>query len=235
MDVRIYRRTQAETNNVKPRRSRTFVLAAILLVLAGTDAVLLYKRSQYRTETARLRADMSDIERQRADAIVDAEADRLTLIVQMIRRQSEVDEALHLAVSSESSLVALDRGSVRLRVMPATFGPARRVGVPPDTLWVAVPQGMRRVEQKLGAKEAFDLPQWLWLDRQLPVPDEGAQPGWLGPDAIVTSGGTVFYSVPTDGPLADSSYVMPGSIRLNRADLAAIRDNVTLGMRVYFY
>ncbi len=51
----------------------------------------------------------------------------------------------------------------------------------------------------------------------------------------MTSGGTLIYALPKTGPLADSTYVMPGSIRVPAADLAAIRENLSSGMRVYFY
>lgn len=217
------------------RIPRTIVLALIALGLAAVDGLLLYKRARYREETARLREGMTSFERARADAILAAEADRSDLMLQLVRRQSLGDDALHLAVSSESSFVALDRGGVRLRVMPARFGPERRVGVPPDTLWVAVPLGMRRIERRVTASEPFELPAWLWVDRGLPAPAERAVPGWVGPDALVTSGGTLLYALPAEGPLADSSYVMPGTIRLEAGDLKAIRENITLGMRVYFF
>ena len=234
----IYRDTRHETNNVNNvtrRIPRTIILALVLVGLATLDGLLLYKRGRYREETARLRAGMTNFDRDRADAIVAAEADETGLMLQLARRQSFGDEALHLAVSSESSFVALDRGSVRLRVMPARFGPERRVGAPPDTFWVAVPRGMRRVERHLAAADRFDLPAWLWFDRGLPLPAERFGDGWLGADAIVTSGGTLLYALPPAGPLADSSYVMPGAVRLDPLDLKAIRDNITLGLRVYFF
>lgn len=211
------------------------MLSLILLGLAALDGLLLYKRSRYREETERLRAGMSSFERSRSDAILAAEADQTGLMLQLARRQSFGDEALHLAVSSDSSFVALDRGGVRLRTMPARFGPERRVGVPPDTLWVAVPRGMRTIERRLTPADRFELPAWLWSDRQQVAPTERWEQGWTGVDALVTSGGTLIYAVPATGPLADSSYVMPGSIRLDAADLKAIRDNVTPGMRVYFF
>jgi hypothetical protein len=211
------------------------MLSLIVLGLAALDGLLLYKRSRYREETDRLRAGMSSFERSRTDAIVAAEADRTGLMLQLARRQSFGDEALHLAVSSESSFVALDRGGVRLRTMPARFGPERRVGVPPDTLWVAAPRGMRLIERRLTATDRYELPAWLWVDRQLPAPAERWESGWTGVDALVASGGTLIYATPSAGPLADSTYVMPGAIRLDAADLKAIKDNVTPGMRVYFF
>jgi hypothetical protein len=220
---------------VTRRVPRTIILALVVFGLAIADGILLYKRSQYRDETARLRADMSTLERDRADAIVAGEANRTGLILQLVRRQALGDDALHLAVNTDSSFVALDRGSVRLRVMPAQFGKEQRVGVPPDTVWVAVPRGMRTVERVLGKADRFELPAWVWGDRGLPVPGERAGPAWIGANAIVVAGGTVLYSTPADGPLADSSYVMPGAVRLSASDLAAVRENITSGMRIYFF
>src|SRR4249919_2386605 len=90
------------------RIPRTILLALIVAVLAGVDGVLLYKRGRYREETTRLRAGMTSLERARADAIIDAETDRSELMLQLARRQALCDDALHLAVSSDSSFVALD-------------------------------------------------------------------------------------------------------------------------------
>ncbi|MCC6241250.1 MAG: hypothetical protein IT353_00320 [Gemmatimonadaceae bacterium] len=210
-------------------------LGGALLVLVVINVALLYQGQRYRTETARLKAGMTSVERARAEAIIEADSNRSALLVQVARRQSSGDDAVHLAVSSESSFVALDRGTVRLRRMSARFGPERRVGVPPDTVWVASPRGLRTVERQLGAKDRFELPAWVWGDRRLPVPSERAGTGWLGAHALVLSGGAVIYSLPAEGPLADSSYVMPGAVRVAPADLAAIRDNLTGGVRVYFY
>jgi hypothetical protein len=59
--------------------------------------------------------------------------------------------------------------------------------------------------------------------------------GALGPVAVVLSGGTVLYSPPSAGPLNDSAYVLPGSVRAREADLRAILPNVQPGMKVYLY
>lgn len=216
-------------------RRRIVVLTLLLVALALVDGFLLLRRSRYREETSRLRAGMTALERQRADAIVAADADRATLLVELLRRQAEGDNALHLAVSSDSSYVALDRGTARLRTMAAEFGPERRVGTPPDTVHMVVPRGMRMVEQLLGPADRYELPAWLWEDRGLPVPATRADSGWTGPQAIVTTGGVLIYALPNQGPLADSSYVMPGAVRVSARDLAAIRENLTTGTKVYFF
>jgi hypothetical protein len=87
----------------------------------------------------------------------------------------------------------------------------------------------------LTASDRYELPAWVWVDRGLPVPAVRADTGWVGRGAIVTTGGTLIYSLPTAGPLADSSYVLPGSLRVPAGDLAAIRENLFSGMRVYFF
>jgi hypothetical protein len=51
----------------------------------------------------------------------------------------------------------------------------------------------------------------------------------------VLDGGTVIYSDPHAGPLADTAYVMPGSVRAREADVKAIQANLKPGTSVYFY
>lgn len=216
-------------------RRRTLLLILLLLAIGALDGFLLLRRARYREESARLRAGMTVLERTRADAIVSSQADRAELMLELMRRQSEGDERLHLAVNTDSSYIALDRGSARLREIKAEIGPERRVGVAPDTMRVAVPRGVRAVQRLLTNSDRYELPAWVWVDRGLPVPAVRADSGWVGRGAIVTTGGTLIYSLPAAGPLADSSYVMPGSLRVPAADLAAIRANLSAGMRVYFF
>ncbi len=216
-------------------RRRTLLLVLLLLAIGLFDGFLVLRRSRYREETARLRAGMSILERTRADAIVSAQADRAALMFELMRRQAEGDDGLHLAISTDSSYLALDRGAARLRVITAEIGPARRVGLVPDTMRVAIPRGVRVIQRLLTAADRYELPAWVWVDRGLPVPAVRADSGWVGRGAIVTTGGTLIYSRPDSGPLADSSYVMPGSIRVPGGDLAAIRENLSAGMRVYFF
>jgi hypothetical protein len=216
-------------------RRRTLLLVLLLLAIGLFDGFLLLRRSRYREESVRLRAGMSTLERARADAIVAAQADRAELMLELMRRQAVGDDGLHLAISTDSSYLALDRGSARLRQFSVEIGPARRVGVAPDTVHVAIPRGVRAVQRLLAASDRYELPAWVWVDRGLPVPAVRADTGWVGRGAIVTTGGTLIYSLPTAGPLADSSYVLPGSLRVPAGDLAAIRENLVSGMRVYFF
>ena len=216
-------------------RRRTLLLALLLLAIGLFDGFLVQRRSRYREESTRLRAGMSNLERARADAIVSAQADRAELLLELLRRQAEGDDGLHLAISTDSSFLALDRAPVRRRVITAEIGPERRVGLAPDTMHVAIPRGVRAILRLLSAADRYELPAWVWVDRGLPVPAVRADSGWVGRGAIVTSGGTFIYALPPSGPLADSSYVMPGSIRVPAGDLAAIRENRSSGIRVDFF
>ncbi|WP_310569872.1 hypothetical protein [Gemmatimonas sp.] len=216
-------------------RRRSLLLVLLLLAIGLFDGFLLLRRARYREEATRLRDGMSTLERTRADAIVSAQADRAELMLELMRRQAEGDDGLHLAISTDSAYLALDRGPARLREIKALIGPERRVGLAPDTMHVAIPRGVRAVQRLLTASDRYELPAWVWIDRGLPVPDVRADSGWVGRGAILTTGGTLIYSLPASGPLADSSYVMPGSIRVPAAELAAIRENLSPGMRVYFF
>ncbi len=216
-------------------RRRTLLLVLLLLAIGLFDGFLVLRRSRYRVESGRLRAGMSTLERTRADAIVSAQADRAALMLELMRRQAEGDDGLHLAINTDSAYLALDRGAARLRVVTAEIGPERRVGLVPDTMHVAIPRGVRAIQRLLTAADRYEFPAWVWVDRGLPVPAVRADSGWAGPGAIVTTGGTLIYSLPASGPLAESSYVMPGSIRVPAGDLAAIRENLSSGMRVYFF
>ena len=111
----------------------------------------------------------------------------------------------------------------------------RRIGTPPDTLHMAAPRGARTVERVIGADEAWEVPSWVYTDRGLPTPTEHTLKGALGPAAVVLNGGALIYAMPSVGPLNDSTYVMPGSIRARAADLKAIVPNLKPGMTVYFY
>ena len=212
---------------------RTVGLA--LVVLLALDAVLLLERRRYAAEAGRLRASMSGVERTRTDAILAAAEDRMRMQVELLRRRAVGDRALHLAVAIDSGRLMLERDGARLRDMRVEVGPAKRVGLPPDTLHIAAPRGARTVARVLGPEDAWEVPRWVYDDRGLPVPDDRMVRGALGARAVLLSGGTVLYALPSAGPLNEPTYVLPGSIRVRREDLDAIVANVAPGMTVYLY
>ncbi len=209
-------------------------MAVAVASFLAIDGWLLVRYRRYQREIAELRASMSDVERKRTDALLAQDENRLKVMVELFKRQAKLDQTLHLSVSLDSAVMYLERDGALLREMPIVVGPERRVGTPPDTVHIAAPRGKRTVERVLGENDPWEIPRWLYADRGIPSGDSILR-GALGPAAIILDGGTVIYSVPTVGPLNDSSYVLPGAIRVRTADLKAIAPNLTPGVAVYFY
>jgi hypothetical protein len=219
------------------RYHRSYLLFHLVLVLAlgALAAVVVAKRGRYEREIARLRGGMSEVERERTDLAIASEERRLQVMLALARRQARLDPEIHLAVSVDSGRMYLEREGAVLRQIPVRFGPERRVGTPPDTVVMATARGARKIVQILGADDAWQVPEWVYAERGLPVPSEREVKGALGSAALVLEGGTVIYSPPTAGPLNDPAYVMPGAVRAAAADIEAILPNLTPGTPVYFY
>jgi hypothetical protein len=219
------------------RRSYPGIIATMFIALVffiTIDGWMVARYRRYRRETADLRGSMSDLERKRTDALLAQDENRLKVMVELFKRQAKVDPTLHLTVSLDSSMMYLERDGALLREMPITIGPEKRVGTPPDTVHMAAPRGKRTVERLLEDGDAWQVPRWVYADRGL-APDSESLKGALGPAAIVLDGGTVIYSLPSVGPLNDSTYVLPGAIRARASDLKAIAPNLRAGVAVYFY
>jgi hypothetical protein len=210
-------------------------MSLALLVLFSIDGWLIYKRGHYTAEDSRLREGMSSLQRQKADAILSNEQNKLRVMIELVRRQAQIDKQLHLAIPVDSGVMYLEQEGALLREMPVQVGPERRVGVPPDTVLLATPRGARTIERILTGSNSWEVPAWVYTDRGLQPEAKRALRGALGSAAIILTGGTVIYSMPSVGPLNDSSYVLPGSIRARAADLDAVAPNLKPGMTVYFY
>jgi len=220
------------------RRSYPGILITMAIALAGflaIDVWLVRKRLRYRNEIERLRAEMTALERSRTDAILARDENRLRLALELIRRQARIDKDLHLSVTVDSGVMYLEREGAHLREMPIQIGPEKTVGVAPDTVRMVAPRGARTIERILDENGSWEVPAWVYADRGLPPSTERTIKGALGPAAVVLSGGTVIYSMPSAGPLNDSAYVLPGSVRARAADLKAILPSLQNGMTVYFY
>lgn len=218
--------------------SRTALVVALgvtVAVLLGADWFMLSRRDRYADEIVRLRASMTDIERERADQIVAQEKNKLRLAIALARHQAQLERALHLSVTIDSGTMQLEREGALLRAMPVEIASERTIGTPPDTVHLAAPRGLRTIIRVLALSDTWDVPAWVYTDRGLPVPADRHLAGALGTAAVLLDGGTVIYSVPAVGPLADSTYVLPGAVRARAADLRAILPNLTVGLRVYFY
>ncbi len=216
--------------------ARAIITAAIIVVAIGSvDAFVVARRQRYAEETRRLRESMTDLERSRADQIVSQEHNKLRLALALLKRQARMEKALHVSVSVDSSAMYLEREGALLREMPVVVGVERRVGIPPDTVQLAPPLGVRTIARVLTDADAWEVPAWIYADRGLPLPADRVVVGALGPAALLLEGGAVIYSQPVSGPLADSAYVLPGAVRARAEDLRAILPSLSPGMRIYFY
>jgi hypothetical protein len=219
------------------RRHSKLVLTCLALIVAllALDGWVVARRVTYEREIARLRAGMTDFERTRTDAILSSRDRRFQMMMDLLRRQARWDKEIHLAISVDSGRMYLERDGALLREIPVEVGPERYIGTPPDTVLLAIPRGTRSVQTILGDADGWEIPAWVYQDRGVPVPEDRTLKRALGPVAIILDGGTVIYSLPTVGPLNDSSYILPGSIRASATDLAAIAPNLGRGVVVYFY
>ena len=222
-----------EFRHAYPGILATMGLAVVLLL--AIDGWLIYKRVKYQREITRLRAGMTSVERHRLDVELASAERKVQMIVELARRQALGDVNLHLSVAVDSGMMHLAREGAVLRDMRVVVGPERLVGTPPDTVQMVAPRGTRTIERVLEGNASWEVPRWVYADRGVAVPEDRTLRGALGPAALLLNGGTVVYTMPTVGPLNDSSYVMPGSIRARTEDLSAVLPNLKPGMTVYFY
>jgi hypothetical protein len=199
------------------------------------NAVLAMRYLRYQDETDRLRAGMTKAQRERTDAVVAAERHRIRVELELVRRQARGDKQLHLAVNVDSSRMVLERDGIVLRDMPVRLSPERFRGAQGDSAISVQSLGQRTIERVLRGGESWEVPRSVFSDRGLPVPENRRVRGALGAAALVLSEGTVVYAVPDSGPLADTSYVLPGSVLVDAADLKALAASIRPGMSIYFY
>lgn len=219
------------------RRHPAFTTAVVVIILGllAIDGWVVYKRVAYAQEVKRLRAGMSDFERRRSDAVTNTREKQLAMMMELLRRQAKIDKEIHLAVAVDSGRMYLERDGALLRENVVEVAPEKLLGTGNDTVHMAAPRGTRTVERILGPQDAWEVPSWVYSNRGIPQPATLSLVGALGPVAIVLNGGTVIYSLPSVGPLNDSSYVLPGSIRASAEDLRAVAPNLQRGTVVYFY
>src|SRR5512142_3031624 len=94
-------------------------------LLVAVDGLALSHLRRYRAEIARLRAGMTNVERQRADALVAGNQNHLRLTIEMLRRQARGDQTPHLTISVDSGLMYFAREGATLREMAVESGPER--------------------------------------------------------------------------------------------------------------
>jgi len=122
-----------------------FVLGLGLVAMIAVDAWLLAKRVKYNHDVTTLREHMTAAEREKTDAIVQAEQNKLRIAIELAKRQAKFDKKLHLNVSVDSSRMYLTREGAVLREMPVQFGPERAAAESSSAPPAAIPRGERTV------------------------------------------------------------------------------------------
>lgn len=122
-----------------------FVLGIGLAAMIAVDGWLLVKRVSYNQDVKQIRDHMSEAERERSDAIVQAEQNKLRIAIELAKRQAQFDKKLHLNVSIDSARMYLTREGAVLREMPVQFGPERTASDTSSTPPAATPRGERTV------------------------------------------------------------------------------------------
>ena len=133
-----------------------FVLGLGLAAMVAVDGWLLVKRVKYNHDVTQLRAHMTVAERERTDAIVQAEQNKLRIAIELAKRQAKYDKKLHLNVSIDSSRMYLTREGALLREMPVQFGPERGTSESSDAPPAAVPRGERTIADLSDTKITLD-------------------------------------------------------------------------------
>ena len=129
----------------------TRALLGVLPLLLAADLFLVGRRVTYARETARLRASMTAVERERIDAAMHSDANRLQVMLELAKRQARADAVLHLSVVLDSGVIMLEQEGAVLRTIPADIG--RDVWLhagPRDSVRITAPRGSRTIEQVVG-------------------------------------------------------------------------------------
>ena len=133
-----------------------FVLGLGLMVMVGVDGWLIAKRIKYDRDVKVLREHMTDAERERTDAIVKSEQNKVQIAIELAKRQAKFDKRLHLNVSVDSARMYLTREGALLREMPVQFGPERVASDTSSTPPAPLPRGERTVADISDTKITLD-------------------------------------------------------------------------------
>jgi hypothetical protein len=124
--------------------------------MIALDGWLLAKRVKYNHDVKQLRQHMTEAERERTDAIVQSEQNKLRIAIELAKRQAKFDKKLHLNVSVDSSRMYLTREGALLREMPVQFGPERPPSESSDAPPAAIPRGERTIADLSDTKITLD-------------------------------------------------------------------------------
>ncbi|HET9636893.1 MAG TPA: hypothetical protein VFP26_13280 [Gemmatimonadaceae bacterium] len=122
-----------------------FVLGLGLAAMIAVDGWLIAKRTKYNSDVKQLREHMTSAEKERTDAIVESEQNKLRIAIELAKRQAKFDKRLHLNVSVDSARMYLTREGALLREMPVQFGPERPASPNDSAPPAAIPRGERTI------------------------------------------------------------------------------------------
>ena len=122
-----------------------FVLGLGLAAMIAVDGWLVAKRVKYNNDVTQLREHMTTAEKERTDAIVASEQNKLRIAIELAKRQAKFDKRLHLNVSVDSSRMYLTREGALLREMAVQFGPEKAPSPSDSAPPEAIPRGERTI------------------------------------------------------------------------------------------
>jgi hypothetical protein len=122
-----------------------FVLGLGLAAMIAVDGWLFAKRAKYNHDVKQLREHMTTAEKERTDAIVQSEQNKLRIAIELAKRQAKFDKRLHLNVSVDSARMYLTREGALLREMSVQFGPERPASPNDSAPPAAIPRGERTI------------------------------------------------------------------------------------------
>ncbi len=104
-----------------------------------------YQRVAYTNEIVRLRAGMTEGEREKSDLVIQSERDQVRMALELARRQARWEPRLHLSISVDSGVMYLERDGARLRTMAVVVMPSMVPGS--DSSIPTLPKGERTIDQ----------------------------------------------------------------------------------------
>ncbi|MEK7240334.1 MAG: hypothetical protein AAB224_07080 [Gemmatimonadota bacterium] len=134
-------------------REHPRLMRVLMWTFAGAlfaAAALAWRGAQYRNEIAALRAGMSGIDKVKADLALASDARRLQVMMALAVRQARTDGGLHISVSVDSGLLHLEQQGAILRTASVQVGADGWQAVDGDSIPLASPLGIRRVEEVRG-------------------------------------------------------------------------------------
>lgn len=126
-------------------------LLAVALLLAVADGVLIGQRVFIARDTAKVRDQLSAVERERIDAALTADSSRQQVLTELARHQARIDNGLHLSIAVDSGVLHLEQDGALIHSIPAEIGNDGwlRTGAR-DSVRIAAPRGDRTIDQILG-------------------------------------------------------------------------------------